>query len=538
MAAPMPALRPSVGFCLQTQSTGSPPGRWFVNVTKHKLCEMPVAYSGQKVGKDWILANGIGNMQVPFDMGSFRKVKGERGEGAKHTTWAIDVVFCPLIVQLFMDDDFCNSIESYRPFVINLILKRIEESINVKLSQPNIKLVKAFRYKDGEEGDNTMPREFSELPDEKDCFDEEVKKSEPPKPAEPEEPLIEDITPGQKKKPAIKKGFLNGGKGKSLYGDEGSKEGVLPENAGDPLGYLPKKLRQTCKIVDCAGPEYQAQQKAAESSKQERDEVSEFNRNMLKDLDKWAKAAEPDKWEADAPDGADEPARKYDNDYSRFKDIEEEEEKPEPETRDYYFDHNGVPRKFEQPAATKSTSSSTGTKEAAVKKGFLENAKKELYPEGSSQGKTGKGATGMPHVSDEALMREMENMSPEDLKMMGDLQSMLKEAQAQGGPTAPPKTAVAPKQSVSKSPDFTLSEMPDGLQLVIQVPELESMKGVDLDVTERKASVAFPGTAGLKPLQVELPSAVVPTGVKAKFSKKTHQITISLPAASAAQGGA
>jgi len=540
MAAPMPALRPSVGFCLQTQSTGSPPGRWFVNVTKHKLCEMPIAYSGQKVGKDWILANGIGNMQVPFDMGSFRKVKGERGEGAKQTTWAIDVVFCPLIVQLFMDDDFCNSIESYRPFVINLVLKRVEESINVKLSSAHIKLVKAFRYKDGEEGDNTVPRELTELADEKDCFDEEVK-TEPPKPAEPEGPLIEDVTPGMKKKPAMKKGFLNSGKGGSLYGDEGSKEGVLPENAGDPLGYIPKKLRQQCKIVDTAGPEYQAQQKAANQAAKHNEEQKQFNDSILKDLDKWAKRAQPDTWEADAPEGAEpQPARKYDNDYSRFKDIDEEEEKPQQETRDYYFDHNGVPRKFEQPPATKSASSSVGTKEAAVKKGFLEGAKKELYPEGSSQGKvTGKGTLGM--MDDEALMREIANMSPEEKNMMEELRSVLKESE--GGKTAvprdtAPKTAVAPKAPTSKSPEFSLSEVADGMQLVIHVPELDSMKGVDLDVTERRASVAFPGTAGLKPLQVELPSAVIPTGVKAKFSKKTRQITISLPAASAAQGGA
>lgn len=29
---------------------------------------------GKPVSKDWILANGIGNMQVPFDIGSFRRV--------------------------------------------------------------------------------------------------------------------------------------------------------------------------------------------------------------------------------------------------------------------------------------------------------------------------------------------------------------------------------------------------------------------------------------------------------------------------------
>ncbi|CAJ1342462.1 unnamed protein product [Effrenium voratum] len=121
----------------------------FLNMTSHKLVEMPVAHSGQKVTRDWILTHGIASLQVPFDMGSFRKVKGERAEGAKHTTWCIDVVFNPLMVQLFVDDAFCNAMESFRPWVIGLTLKRIEESLNVKLEPSSIKLMKDFRYKAG-----------------------------------------------------------------------------------------------------------------------------------------------------------------------------------------------------------------------------------------------------------------------------------------------------------------------------------------------------------------------------------------------------
>ena len=44
----------------------------------------------------------------------------------------------------------------------------------------------------------------------------------------------------------MKKGFLNSN-AKPLY-PKGSEEGILPENAGDPLGYLPKSLRQSCKV--------------------------------------------------------------------------------------------------------------------------------------------------------------------------------------------------------------------------------------------------------------------------------------------------
>ncbi|OLQ15432.1 hypothetical protein AK812_SmicGene283 [Symbiodinium microadriaticum] len=111
--APTPGtLRPGVGFCLQAKSSGTPPGRWFLNMTMHKLVEMPRAYSGQKVTKEWILANGIANLQVPFDMGSFRLFAGACQSSFKQFFYGIalkDVVFNPLIVQLFIDDGFCNA---------------------------------------------------------------------------------------------------------------------------------------------------------------------------------------------------------------------------------------------------------------------------------------------------------------------------------------------------------------------------------------------------------------------------------------------
>ena len=48
--------------------------------------------------------------------------------------------------------------DSFRPFVIGLTLRRIEESLNVKLQPSSIKLVKELRYKDG---DGDLAREFS-----------------------------------------------------------------------------------------------------------------------------------------------------------------------------------------------------------------------------------------------------------------------------------------------------------------------------------------------------------------------------------------
>eukprot|EP00933_Yihiella_yeosuensis_P072827 TRINITY_DN81365_c0_g1_i1.p1 TRINITY_DN81365_c0_g1~~TRINITY_DN81365_c0_g1_i1.p1 ORF type:complete len:549 (+),score=133.68 TRINITY_DN81365_c0_g1_i1:149-1795(+) len=548
MAPPggMPVLRPTAGFSLQTESTGTPAARWFVNMTKHKMCEMPLAPSGATVSRDWILQQGIASLQVPFDLGSFRKLK-ERAEGAKKTTYCIDVVFCPLIIQLFMDDEFCNLMETYRPYVMNLALKRIEESIGVKLSSQKLTLVKSFRYKDGEEGDDSRPREFAELPDEQDSFDAPMPERPKPKEEEPA-PLIEDCTPGIKKKPAIKKGFFNNSKS-SLYGNEGSKEGVLPENAGDPMGWMPKKLRNTCKIVDCNDPQYKAQEEERKKVQRSNEMNQEFRDSLLGDMDKWTKKKQrEEQWEADAPDGTDAPvARKYDNDYSRFDNIDDDDEEKE-DDRDWYIDDKGnrrdrktkavlMPAQDDVGLQTRATSSTAGVhkESTAVKKGFFDGQKKSIYgKEGSAQG----GPIDFSKIDESALMKELQNMPSEERELMEEFKKML---DSSSPPTASPsfgKTEVAAKTPDRRSPEFTINEIDDGLQLIIKVPELESMKGVDLDVTEKAASVIFPSSVGLKPLKVELPAAVVPSSVKAKFSKKTHQITVSLPTASAAQGGA
>merc|ERR1719310_2254780 len=96
-------------------------------------------------------------------------------------------------------------------------------------------------------------------------------------------------------------------------------------------------------------------------------------------------------------------------------------------------------------------------------------------------------------------------------------------------PESAPSLAV--KTSSLKAPEFRLNEAADGesLQLVVEVPGLLSMHGVNLDVTDQRAMLDFPAGVSLRPLQVDLPCAVVPTSVKAKFSKKASTITVTLP---------
>jgi hypothetical protein len=502
-------------------------------MTRHKMVDMPVAYSGRPVSRDFILSHGIGNMQVPFDIGTFRKLK-ERAEGARQTTYAVDVVFNPLIIQLFMEDEFCNAegLQNFRPFVMNLALKRIEETIGVKLSLPKAKLAKGFRYKDGEDGEE-VPREFTELAGSADCFDEEA----PPKPAKEEhkEELIQDMTPGKPKKPAVKKGFLNGSSSKPLY-PEGSREGVLPENAGDPMGFIPKKLRETCKIVDTGAPDYQKAEKARRAAEDQNDANKEFRDTLTKDLDKWARMSQKDKWEKDLPDAVETPARKYDNDYSRFNDVgDDEPDGPQPEDpRDWYCDSNGkIQPRTSSSSKAPAHAEPTGQ---AVKKGFLDSAKSPLYPKGSSEQKAPSTGTDAEQMFKEMASRfsdqEMASLLGSDKEMEKEMAKLLGASQERRPPaTEGKKPSVEARVPENKAPEFTLSQEPDSVKLTVSVPRLESMQGVNLDVTERGASLAFPSGAGLKPLQVQLPTAVVPVGAKAKFSKKRCEIAVTLPLA-------
>lgn len=520
-----PEIRPSVGFCIQTDSLGTPAGRWYLNMTKHSLVEMPISHSGKVISREFILGHGIGSCKIPFDMGSFRKLK-ERAEGARHTAYCVDAVFNPFIVNMFMDDAFNETMKEYRPFIINLVLQRIESSIGVKLSTQKVKLVKKFLYKDGEGHNGDEPRELTDLPQEIEPVEEVQPPPRPAAPAEPEEPLIQDVTPN--KKPAMKKGFLN--KASAALYPEGSNEGVLPENAGDPLGYLPKRLRNTCKVVDCNAPEYQANEKKRQDVEKANKDKQEFNDLLMSDLNKWNKPGNV--WaQDDVPEGSEISAtQKYEVDYSRFDklaDVDDDNDQPVAENRDWYYDEKGVPRKHVT-KANPVTANHSGEVESepAIKKGFFDNVKAPLYPKGSEQ------RAPLSEADECSKMLESLGGNTDLLNKMFGEEGLPGFPQPQEKPQAKePKPTVTAKVPETKVPEFKL-ERDDNeglLQLMVDVPGLESMKGVDLDVTESHASLAFPSSIGLRPLKIELPSAVVPTSVKAKFSKKTHQITVKLP---------
>jgi hypothetical protein len=311
-----------------------------------------------------------------------------------------------------------------------------------------------------------------------------------------------------------------------LYPAEGSKEGVVPENAGDPLGYLPKKLRQSCKVVDTNAPEYQESERKKKAAEDHNAQNKEFSDMLQADMSKYSKMSS--QWDQDdRPDGVDDaPTIKYDNDYSRFDKIDDVVEKPEVAQRDWYSDGKGNVR-YHSSATSAAAIPSGKASDPAVKKGFLDTAKSPLYPKGSQEGrKEDPAATAdlLKNLGNEYEKAFGSELGSEYENMFGDLEKLPQ-------PHSQSLKAQKPKAAEVKTATYTLErDDAEGLfQLAVSVPGLTSMQGVELDVTEKLASLAFPSSVGFEPLKVELDAAVIPTCVRAKFSKKTSPIIVKLP---------
>lgn len=170
-----------------------------------------------------------------------------------------------------------------------------------------------------------------------------------------------------------------------------------------------------------------------------------------------------------------------------------------------------------------------------LKKGFLNDSKGELYgPGGSEQAKAAPSDTDMlkefGHLlgnttDDPAKRAEVERLT-KDLLAYKDKEK----ADATAQKSAKPKATALPP------PEYTVEQGPDGTSLLlsVNVPGLESMQGVSLDVAEKSASLVFPVAANLGTLKAALPEAVVPSQARAKFSRKTQRITVTVPLVAAA----
>lgn len=90
-----------------------------MNFCWHNLVGPPQNPGGKKVDKEWILNHGIGNMQIPLDLGSFRKIK-MKAEGSSRNNYVVDVVMNRFMVDKFAEDAFCNACPTFRPYMSNV----------------------------------------------------------------------------------------------------------------------------------------------------------------------------------------------------------------------------------------------------------------------------------------------------------------------------------------------------------------------------------------------------------------------------------
>jgi hypothetical protein len=318
--------RPNVGFAIKTSCTvQAVPAQLYINFCHHAGIGAPVNRRGQPVSEDE-LARGVAFLQVPIDCGTWRKIPAsESGKLA----YIVDVIYNKTMIERLMNDAFCRANGEFREHLFELAMKTVEQSLpSVRITR-QVTLVKKCRYlhartEDGGANEGAIFKAIDGA---------SYAEDKAPAPAAPE-PLIEEVKPRKPGKPLVKKGFLNGDKAKGkLYGEEGSKEGVLPENAGDPLGYLPKKLRSTCKVVDCNDPQYagaQAQPKQSAESEMWKDMMGSYEAPSVFGEDGLDK------------DGPDVPVAKYSNDYARFDRIADAPDAPEVDSRDWYYAEDGT----------------------------------------------------------------------------------------------------------------------------------------------------------------------------------------------------
>jgi hypothetical protein len=405
-------------------------------------------------------------------------------------------------------------------------------------------------------GNYDTPEKFQELKGA--AYADEPKPAPPP--AEPAPQLIEEKKPATKT--AVKKGFLNNTKGKSLYGPEGSAEGVLPENAGDPLGYIPKSLREKCKIVDSNNPQYQQAQTQQTEAQKKKDEFSKMFGDLGSSFERPSVFGE-DKLVKDDDDGI----GRYSNDYSRFEKLDDvEESKPTIPERDFYYDEKGnvikldsTPAAPSKPAAVPTTAPAgypTSQSEPADSKD--ERAKKAAEAS-DLLAKLGKATNNgdLTDIDTNKLLEELGGLSDAEKQFLAEMEPQMDEAMKAMNKQAPPgprpdapdvkkgflleqmeknaAKAAAKKQSTSDTsaastsrtaPQYTIACNPD-VRVVVSMPLITSIKNVDLDVAARTLRIASPEYL----LECELPSRVDPSQTKASFKKASRELVLTIPLA-------
>lgn len=299
-----PKTLPVPGFVVKTCAMADSQ-KWFINCCAHEIVDRPLANGSMEPVDDTYLDSwNLANVQVPLHVCSKRTTVDHAGE----TSIAIDVVFNPALTKRATAPG-SKAAGAFQEHMAKLALNHAAKEYGVRLDKHH-KVIRAT-YKGGR-GDGSLPVPIPELVamereqmaralgrdtpatagaasahrqqppqaqaasgrrlvQEFDSWEEAERasvarkvgaKAQPARPAASSEGKEHADTrlapPGGARTGggpraaahALKSGFLNASAG-ALY-PNGSTEGTPAKNAGDPLGWMPDKLRSRVQTVDTA----------------------------------------------------------------------------------------------------------------------------------------------------------------------------------------------------------------------------------------------------------------------------------------------
>jgi len=255
-------IEPEAGFCIKARVLGKADQKAFINVTSHTMVDAPLNAQDRPVPERHLDEKGLESLRVPQFCGFPR---------ADEVARYIDVVFHPWVVKRAVSGPLADY---YKQRLLQLTIPFVEAETEVKLDISSIKILKNRKYMSGGGVDRRTPWPISV-----ETGDPKPKKSLDKNrvddayadllgPAAAARMQVGKLNCPNARKGAVKKGFLNSAKmkteGTGMYDADGSGEGVLPEGAGDPMGWMPKKLRGMCNVVDTSQQSADAQKQTME----------------------------------------------------------------------------------------------------------------------------------------------------------------------------------------------------------------------------------------------------------------------------------
>ena len=248
----------------------------FVNCVSHDAIELPL-FNQNPVEASYLDEKGVEGLRVPLLVAKPRDVTDHAGVVAT----AVDVVFNTIVIDRCLKTSESAQglygLKYFRMRLSEIALKFVREETGLVVGR-NYNVLKNLQYK-GEDGLKTAPFElprdvrddleatYNRTKAEAEVKQREEEEEEPPQMIQ--EVDVDGTAKAKKAKKAKAKakakamadkaqaskmsgGFFDAAGEKSVLYPEGSNEGVQHEDAGNPMGWMPKKLRSMVQIVDPA----------------------------------------------------------------------------------------------------------------------------------------------------------------------------------------------------------------------------------------------------------------------------------------------